>query len=251
LPLCADEIYRLRHRKGVTKQRARAMARNPLVFGLMMVRAGQADCYLCGLTSDYASVLRPILQLIGVRPDVSTVAGAFLVIANNRLYFVADGLVNIDPTAADRAQIAILTADFARDFDIMPRVAMVSFSNFSSVRLPHAEKMWYAAAMVRERRPDIPVDGEMQADTALSPEIVQERFPFSAVHGANVLIFPNLDASNAAFKVLAQLGEAYTLGPVLLGTNASVHPVQPSTNVHSLLTLGAPAVVEAQQRERA
>jgi malate dehydrogenase (oxaloacetate-decarboxylating)(NADP+) len=244
----ADEIYRLRNRKGVTRERSRIMARNPVVFGLMMVRAGEADGYLCGLTSDYPSVLRPILQLVRVRPDVSTVAGVFLVIAHNRLYFVADGLVNIDPTAAALAEIAILTADFARDFDIVPRVAMVSFSNFGSVRHPQAEKMRQATAMVRERRPDITIDGEMQADTALSPEIVQERFPFSTVRGANVLIFPNLDASNAAFKVLAQLGEAYVLGPVLLGTNASVHPVQPSADVHSLLTLGALAVVEAQER---
>jgi malate dehydrogenase (oxaloacetate-decarboxylating)(NADP+) len=249
LTVYAEEIYHLRHRKGVTKELAGIMARNPVVFGLMMVRMGEADCYLCGLMNDYPSVLRPILQLIQAKPDASTVAGVFLVIARNRLYFFSDGLVNIDPEPADLAQIAILTADFVRDFDIEPRVAMVSFSNFGSVRHPEADKVRHATEIVRECRPDIAVDGEMQADTALSPEIADERYPFSTVRDANVLIFANLDAANAAFKVLAQLGEAHVLGPVLLGTNHSVHPVQPSVDVHSLLTLGALAVVEAQEHE--
>jgi malate dehydrogenase (oxaloacetate-decarboxylating)(NADP+) len=249
LTVFAEEIYRLRHRKGVTKDHALIMAHNPVVFGLMMVRTGEADCYLCGLTNDYPSVLRPMLQLIQTRPGVSTVAGVFLVIARNRLYFFADGLVNIDPGPADLAEIAILTADFVRDFDITPRVAMVSFSNFGSVRHPETDKVRQATTMVRERRPDIVIDGEMQADTALSPDIAEEHYPFSTVRSANVLVFANLDAANAAFKVLAQLGEAHVLGPVLLGTNRSVHPVQPSVDVHSLLTLGALAVVEAQQHE--
>jgi malate dehydrogenase (oxaloacetate-decarboxylating)(NADP+) len=245
----AEEIYRLRHRKGVSRERARIMARNPVVFGLMMVRMGEADAYLCGLTNDYPSVLRPMLQLIQTRPGVSTVAGVFLVIARNRLYFFADGLVNIEPDSAGLAEIAILAADFVRDFDIEPRVAMVSFSNFGSVQHPETDKVRQATAIVRQRRPDIVVDGEMQADTALSTEIAGEHYPFSAVRSANVLVFANLDAANAAFKVLAQLGEAQVLGPVLLGTNHSVHPLQPSVDVHSLLTLGALAVVEAQQRE--
>lgn len=250
LDLYADEIYRLRQRRGVTMERARTLARSPNSFGLMMVRTGEADALLSGLSHDYPDVLRPILHLIGTRPGVKTVGGVFMVMSGNHVYFIADGLVNIDPSAEDLAEIAILTADFARDFDIAPQIAMISFSNFGSVRHPEVLKVREAVDIVRHRRPDLTVDGEMQADTALSTEIADERYPFSKVRGANVLIFANLDAANAAFKVLAQLGNTYVVGPVLLGTDHSVHPLQPSADVHSIVLLGALAAVEAQEHER-
>lgn len=246
----ADEIYRLRQRKGVTRARSREMARTPNVFGLMMVRAGDADAYLTGLSTEYPAVLRPILQLVPLRPGVSTVAGVFIVIAENHVYFFADGLVNIDPDEEEMAEIAILTADFARNFDIAPRVALVSYSNFGSSQHPDAVKVRRAAELVRERRPDLPVDGEMQVDTALTARIVDERYPFSRVRAANVLIFPNLDASTSAFKALAELGGASVLGPVLLGPSRSVHPLQPTTDARSIVLLAALAAVEAQERAR-
>jgi malate dehydrogenase (oxaloacetate-decarboxylating)(NADP+) len=226
------------------------MARLPNVFGLMMVRDGEADAFLSGLTYDYPTVLRPILQFIPLQSNAATVAGVFMVISGRQVYFFADGLVNIDPGPEDLAEIAILTSEFAHDFDIEPRVALVSFSNFGSSRHPRAEKVRQAAEIVRERRPDIQVEGEMQADTALSAQIVESRFPFSRVRDANVLVFANLDASLAAFKVVAEIGQAYVLGPILLGPSRSVHPLHPDADVQSLLLVGALAVVEAQERER-
>ncbi|MBV9279068.1 MAG: NADP-dependent malic enzyme, partial [Chloroflexi bacterium] len=216
------------------------------VFGMMMVRGGEADAFLSGLTYDYPDVIRPALQLIGTRPGVGTAAGVFMVIAHQRAYFFADGLVTINPTAEQVAEIAILTADFARDLDIKPHIAMLSFSNFGSVRHPEAEKMRRAARLVRERRPDLNVDGEMQADTALSREIVKERFAFSQVREANVLIFPNLDAASSSFKLLTHLGSADVVGPVLVGLNHPVQALHPLAQLRDINRMAAIAVVEAQ-----
>lgn len=242
----AAEIFELRKRKGMTRERAREIAATPNIFGLMMVRDRQADAFLSGLEYDYRDVLRPALQLNGLLPGVSTVAGVFLAITGNHVYFFADGLVNVNPSAEQVAEIALMTADFVRTFELEPHVALVSFSNFGSARYPESEKMLRALKIIRERRPDLVVDGEMQADTALSPQIVDERFPFSRVRGANVLIFPNLDASTAAFKVLAELGGAYVLGPVLLGLERSVHPLPPAADAQSIMLLSALAAVVGQ-----
>ncbi|HLJ68068.1 MAG TPA: phosphate acyltransferase, partial [Chloroflexota bacterium] len=177
----AADIYALCKRKGLTLARAEKLVRQPNVFGLMMVRSGEADGFLSGLTYDYPEVLRPILQLIPLRPGTGTVAGVFIVISGSQVHFIADGLVNIDPGPEELAQIAILVADFVADFDIQPRIALVSFSNFGSVRSLQTEKVRRAVQIVRERRPDLEVDGEMQADTALSPDIVESRYPFSRI----------------------------------------------------------------------
>jgi malate dehydrogenase (oxaloacetate-decarboxylating)(NADP+) len=242
----ALEIYQLRRRKGVTLEQAREMVRTPNVFGLMMVKMGEADAFLSGLTHDYPSIIRPALQLIRTRPGVSTVAGVYLVITRSRAYFLADGLVNIAPDASSLAEIAILTADFAAELDIEPRIAMLSFSNFGSVNHPETLKMRHAVQIVRDRRPDLRVDGEMQADVALSGQIMDEQFPFSAVRDANVLIFPSLDAANSSYKLLSQLGAADVVGPVMVGMNKSVHPLQPSADQREILRMTALAVVAAQ-----
>lgn len=246
----AEEIYRLRQRKGVTRTRAEGMVRAPHIFGMMMVHMNDADALLAGLTYDYPAILRPALQLIGTRPGVSTVAGVFMVIAHERAYFFADSLVTIDPTAEQLAGIAILTADFVSSLDIEPHVALLSFSNFGSVRHPAPEKVRRALAIIREQRPDLEVDGEMQADTALSPELIDGRYPFSRVRNANVLIFPNLDAANASVKLLSQLGDVEVIGPVLLGTQRSIHPLQPLSQVRDILRMTTLAVVQAQENER-
>ena len=246
----SEELYRRRQRKGVTMHRARQMAREPNLFGMMMVELGDADALLSGLTYDYPAIIRPALQLIGTRPGVRIAAGVYLVIARERAYFFADALVNIEPGSEELADIAILTADFALGLDIEPHIGMISFSNFGSVQHPAAEKVRKAVQLVQERRPDLNVDGEMQADTALSAQIVEERYPFSKVRNANVLIFPNLDAATSCYKVLGRMGEAEIIGPVLLGTNRSVHALQPASEVRDIQRMTTLAVVEAQEHER-
>jgi malate dehydrogenase (oxaloacetate-decarboxylating)(NADP+) len=226
------------------------MARSPNVFGLMMVKTGKADAFLSGLTYDYPSVIRPALQLIGTRPGVSLVAGVYMIIARDRAYFFADGLVTIEPGPEEVAEIAIVTADFVQSLNIEPRIAMLSFSNFGSVKHPAATKMRQAVEIVRHRRPDLAVDGEMQADVALSPEVVDELFPFSQVRDANVLIFPNLDAANIAFRLLFRLGQGDIVGPVLVGTAKSVHPLNPTEGARDILRMAALAVVGAEQHDR-
>jgi malate dehydrogenase (oxaloacetate-decarboxylating)(NADP+) len=244
----ATEIYALRQRRGVTQERAEEMARTPSIFGLMMVRSGEANAYLSGLAAEYPAVLRPIFEFIPLRQGTTTVSGVFLVLAGDSVRFFADGLVNINPTAEAMADIASLTADFVKNFDIEPRVALVSYSNFGSSRHEDAEKVRRAVQLARARRPDLQIDGEMQVDTALSARIVDERYPFSTVRSANVLIFPNLDASTAAFKALSELGGAYVLGPVLLGPSSSVHALQPSMDAEAIVLLSALAAVGAQER---
>jgi malate dehydrogenase (oxaloacetate-decarboxylating)(NADP+) len=244
----ASQIYQRRQRKGVTWQRSLTLARDPTIFGLMMLQSGEVDGFLAGIDHEYPAILRPVLQYIPLAPGVSTAAGVFIVMSAGRVYFIADSLVNIDPDAGQLAEIAISTADFARDFDLTPRVAMVSFSNFGASNHPAAKKMRDAVCMVRERRPDLEVDGEIQADVAISAELVQERYPFSRVREANVLIFPNLDASTAAFKTATQLGGAHAVGPVLLGPCRSAHVLRPSMDVRSIVLMGAMAAVEAEER---
>ena len=243
----AREIYRLRQRKGVTLDRARELARSPNVFGLMMVKMGEADTFLSGLTYDYPSVIRPALQLIGTLPGVSTVAGVFMVINQHEAYFLSDGAGNSSPDSSALAEIAILTADSASELGIEPRIGMLSFSNFGAVNHAETLKVRQAVTYVQERRPELCVDGEMQADVALSRRVIEERFPFSALRDANVLIFPNLDAANSSYKLLSQLGEADVVGPVLVGMNKSVHALQPSADLREVLRMTALAVVGAQK----
>jgi malate dehydrogenase (oxaloacetate-decarboxylating)(NADP+) len=243
----AEAIYRERRRKGVTRHRAEEMAHMPNIFGIMMVKLGDADGVVAGLDYDYPAIIRPALQLIRTRPGVTTAAGVFMVIAREQPYFFADGLVNIDPGPEELADIAILTADFARELEIEPHIAMLSFSNFGSVRHPAAEKMRKAVHILHERRPDLNVDGEMQPDVALSDEIADERYPFSQVRKANVLIFPNLDAANASYKLLSRLGDADLIGPVLVGLNRSVHALQPGADVRDILRMMTMAAVGAQE----
>jgi malate dehydrogenase (oxaloacetate-decarboxylating)(NADP+) len=246
----AEEIYRLRQRKGVTRERAQQMVADRNVYGLMMVRQGEADGFLSGLTYEYTHVVRPILELVRTRPGASTMVGVYLIIARGRLYFFADGLINIDPDSGSLAETAILTADFARQLDIEPHIAMISFSNFGSLRTPASLKVRQAVQIVRERRPDLNVDGEMQADTALSSEIAGDYYPFSEISGANVLVFPGLDTANATVKVLSQLGDLDVIGPVILGASKSVQVLQHGSQLRDIMRMTALAVVGAQDLER-
>jgi malate dehydrogenase (oxaloacetate-decarboxylating)(NADP+) len=241
----AEAYFQLRQRKGVTRQHAVERIRHPNLFGLMMVRQGDADAFASGLTYEYPEVIRPALQIFHTYPGVRRAAGAYVVIVKDQTYIFSDATVNIDPSAEDLAEIAMLAADFATRLKLTPRVAMLSFSNFGSVEHALSEKVRRATELVRGRRPDLTVDGEVQADVAVVPELMEGRFPFSPLRGANVLIFPSLEAANISYKLLSRLGGAQTIGPVLLGLDAPVHVLQAGDDVDEVVSIAAMAVMDA------
>jgi malate dehydrogenase (oxaloacetate-decarboxylating)(NADP+) len=246
------QLFELRQRKGVTLQEARQILKNPTAYGAMMVRRGDADALVAGVSQHYPDTLRPALSIIEMREGVSRVSGMFLIILKDRLYFLADTTVNIEPTAEQLAEIAVLGAEVARRFHVTPRVAMISFSNFGSVKHPLVDKVKRAVEIVRHRAPDLEVDGEMQADTAVTPQLAEENFPFCRIkEGANVLIFPDLQSANAAYKLLQRLGGAEAIGPILMGMRKSVHVLQHGMTVRDIVNMTAIAAVDAQAREAA
>jgi malate dehydrogenase (oxaloacetate-decarboxylating)(NADP+) len=241
-------FFDLRQRKGITWTRARALMRRRSYFGPMMVHKGHADAYVSGLMHNYAETIRPALEVVGTAPGAHKVAGMYIMLVRDKIYFFSDATVNIDPNPEDLAEIASLAADAACRFDIQPRIAMLSFSNFGSTRHPFSDKVRRAVQILRERRPDLAVDGEMMADTAVVPEIIDELYPFSQVRDANVLIFPDLEAANVAYKLLQRLGNAETIGPVLLGMGKPIHVLQRGDEVRNIVNMAAMAVVDAQER---
>ena len=244
----AGELFRLRGRKGVSRGEAAGLILNRNVYGSTMVHLGDADGLISGLTQHYPDTIRPALQIIKVRPDVRKVSGLYVLIFKHRLLFLADTTVNIEPSAEDLAEIAVESARVARRFEVSPRIALLSFSNFGSTRHPFSEKMRRAVDMVRERAPDLTVDGEMQADTAVTPEIAQEAYPFSAIQGdANVLIFPDLQSANIAYRLLIRLGGAEAIGPILMGLSRPVHVLQQGCDVSAIVNMAAIAVLDAQE----
>jgi malate dehydrogenase (oxaloacetate-decarboxylating)(NADP+) len=245
----AEAYYRLRQRMGMTLNRARRRVQNPNIFGPMMVAMGDADAFVSGLTYEYPEVIRPALQIFHTRKGATRAAGLYLMIADDRVFIFTDATVNIDPTPEDLAEIACLAADFAIQLELEPRIAMLSFSNFGSTKHPLTEKIARAVELVRSKRPDLIVDGEMQADTAVVPEIIEERYPFSQVKDANVLVFPSLEAANVAYKLLARLGGVQAIGPILLGLGAPVHVLQTGDAVNDIVQIAAVAVMDAQNRE--
>jgi malate dehydrogenase (oxaloacetate-decarboxylating)(NADP+) len=244
----AEAFFGLRQRKGVTRQAAGERVRDPNLFGLMMVQQGDADAFISGLTYEYPEVIRPALQVFHTQAGVRRAAGAYVVIIKGEVYVFSDATVNIDPSAEDLAEIAVLAADFAERLGLTPRVAMLSFSNFGSVPHALAAKVRQATELVRARGPKLAVDGEVQADVAVVPELMESRFPFSQVKAANVLIFPDLQAANVAYKLLQRLGGAETIGPILLGLDAPVHVLQAGDDVEEVVAIAAVAVMDAQQR---
>jgi len=244
-----EAYYKLRERKGITRERAARLMTGRNHYGPMMVRLGDADAYISGLNFNYPEVIRPALQIVKTRAGVNKVAGMYIVITQaQRVFFFTDATVNIDPTAEDLAEIAILAAEAAKKFDIEPRVAMLSFSNFGSVTHPFADKVRRAVELVRARRPDLPVDGEMQADTAVVAKILEERYPFACVRDPNILVFPNLESANIAYKLLHHLGDAQLIGPILLGMGKAIHVLQQGDEVKDIVNMAAIAVVDAQEQ---
>ena len=244
-----EEFFSLRQRKGVTRTEAGQLILNPVTFGSVMVRLNDADALVGGLTTHYPDTIRPALQVIEVRPELRIVAGVYVLITpKGDIYFLADATVNIEPTSEDLAEIAIQASEKALRFNQQPRVAMLSFSNFGSTRHPLADKVRRAVNLVRQRAPGLMIDGEMQADTAVAPQILEETYPFSALKGgANVLIFPNLEAGNIAYKLLQRIGGAECIGPLLTGLSKPVHVLQRGSEVNDIVHVAAVAVVDAQE----
>ena len=244
----ADAYWALRQRKGLTRGEALEKVREPNVLGALMVKLGDADAFISGLTCAYPDVIRPALQIHHTQPGTTRAAGVYIMNIEDRVYLFSDATVNIEPNAEDLAEIALLAADFARELELEPRVAMLSFSNFGSTPHPLSDKVRRAVEIVKARRPNLKIDGEMQADTAVSPEIVDERFPFSQVRDANVLVFPSLEAANIAYKLVARLGNAQAIGPILLGMGGSVHVLQTGDEVNDIVHIAAVAAMDAASR---
>jgi malate dehydrogenase (oxaloacetate-decarboxylating)(NADP+) len=245
-----QEYYKIRQRKGVTQYDAqKTLMRNRNYYGSMMIKLGDADAMLSGLTSHYSTTIKPAIEIIGKDDRYEKICGLFIVATKNDTFFLSDTTVNIDPSASEIADIAYLASDFAKNFGINPRVALLSYSNFGSAKGENPEKMRQALKIINSKYLDIIVDGEMQADTAVVPSIIDETYPFSKLKdGANVLIFPNLDSGNISYKLLARIGGANTIGPVLLGLNKAIHVLQTGAELNEITDMVAIAVVDAQDR---
>ncbi|MBZ0101692.1 MAG: phosphotransacetylase, partial [Thermoanaerobaculia bacterium] len=241
-------LHELRKRDGVTREQAAKLMLQRNYFGTMMVAAGDADGVISGLTFEYPDTIRPALQIIGTRPGIRRVAGAYVLILKDRLFFFADTTVNIEPDAETLAEIALVTAEFARRFNVTPRVAMLSFSNFGSNPHPAARRVRQAVEIARQREPGLVIDGEMQADTAVLGSILEEHYPWSELkEPANVLIFPELQSANTAYKLIWRLAGAEAVGPVLLGMARPVHVLQKGVEVTDIVNMAAICVVDAQE----
>ena len=244
----ARRFHEKRRRDGITLEDARKRMRLRNYFGTMMVEMGDADGLISGLTQSYPDTIRPALQIVGTRHGVRRVSGAYVLILQDRLFFFADTTVNIEPTPEELAEIALLTVGFARRFGVVPRVAMLSFSNFGSNTHPAARKVRRAVEIVAALEPDLEVDGEMQADTAVFEQILHESYPWSRLKApANVLIFPELQSANTAYKLIWRLAGAEAIGPVLLGMAKPIHVLQSGLEVSDIVNMTALCVVDAQE----
>ena len=244
-----EAYYELRQRKGLTLAHANKMIHDPNVLGPMMVKMGEADAFVSGLTYEYPEVIRPALQINKTASGTSRAAGVYIMIVGDRTFLFTDATVNIDPSAEDLSEIACLAAEFARKLELEPRVAFLSFSNFGSTPHPFSDKVRKAVELTKARA-DFVVDGEMQADTAVVADIIENRFPFSPVRDANVLVFPSLESANIAYKLLARLGNAKAIGPILLGMGAPIHVLQTGDEVNDIVQIAAVAVMDAINRAR-
>jgi len=247
----ARELWELRRRKGITLREARSRVLDPLYHALMMLRSGQADAVVAGVEMYYPDAMRPALEVIGAEPGRRHVSGIYMLVLPQQTLFFADCTVNIDPDAETLAEIASATAGFVGRLGIEPRVALLSFSNFGSVRHAAAEKVRRAVVLLHDHEPALQVDGEMQADTAVVERILTKTYPFSKLRGpANVLIFPNLDAANISYKLLDRVGGAEAIGPILVGMAQPVHVLQRGAEVNDIVNMAVIAAVDAQEHGR-
>ena len=244
-----DSMFAIRQRKGVTRAGAvRQMKSNNNYFGAMMVEKGDADTMLSGINHHYPETIRPALEILGKQDKLSKVHGMYMMVFKKKVVFIADATVDIEPTAEELAETAILAAEKVRQFDIEPKVAMLSFSNFGSSSHPSALKVKKATSLVKQQAPDLIVEGEIQANVALDPELTAAQYPFSMLKGdANVFIFPDLQSGNISYKLLNKLGGAEAVGPILMGMKKPVHVLQRGDDVADIVNMAAVAVVDAQE----
>jgi malate dehydrogenase (oxaloacetate-decarboxylating)(NADP+) len=247
----AHELWERRRRKGITLREARTRAEDPVYYALLSLGADRADAVVLGEDVYYPDAIRPALEVIGAERGRRHVSGIYMLVFPQHTLFCADCTVNIDPTAETLAEIASATAQFVTRLGIEPRVALLSFSNFGSVRHPAVDKVRQAVAMLHEQEPDLEVDGEMQADTAVVERLLTQTYPFARLKApANVLIFPNLDAANIAYKLLDRLGGAQAIGPILVGMAKPVHVLQRGAEVSDIVNMAVIAAVDAQEHRR-
>jgi malate dehydrogenase (oxaloacetate-decarboxylating)(NADP+) len=247
----AEVFYKKRQRKGITYQDCLRLMRERNYYGSMMVELGDADALVSGLTKDYPKTISPALQIIGVAEGVSRVAGMYIITNKRKTYFFSDTTVNLDPNAEELAQIIELTARGVKFFDIEPRIAVLSYSNFGSSKGEVPEKTRAAVQLAKKKNPGLVVEGDIQANVALNTEIQQETYPFSELskEGANTLIFPNLASGNIAYKLVMEIGGAEAIGPILLGMKKPVHILQLGSSIREIVNMAAIAVVDAQLHE--
>jgi malate dehydrogenase (oxaloacetate-decarboxylating)(NADP+) len=248
----AKIYWETRQRSGISLYDAQNLMRERNYFAAMLVNEGQADALLTGHSRSYPSVVKPMLQLIDRAPGVSLAATTNMMITNRGPMFLSDTAINIDPSAADLAKIAIMTANTAKVFGVEPIIAMISFSNFGSSTNDGATKVREAVAYLHKNHPDMIVDGEIQADFALNQEMLKAKFPFSKLAGkkVNTLIFPNLASANITYKLLKELNKVESIGPIMLGMGKPVHIVQLGASVEEMVNMAAIAVIDAQEKEK-
>ena len=245
------EYWRLRQRKGRTLDHCRELMRTGRVYGPMMVHMDDADSVLGGVTTHYAETIRPALRAIGIEDEIDTIAGMHMMVFSDRVFFFADTTVNIDPSPEQLADIASLSAQYVRGLGFEPRIAMLSFSDFGSCKDQRSLKVRRAVELVKKQDPELMVDGEMQADTAVVPEIIEGTYPFSSLRGgANVLIFPDLQSANIAYKLCSKLAKADAIGPVLMGLKKSAHVLSHGCEVDDIVNMAAIAVAEIMEKSR-
>jgi malate dehydrogenase (oxaloacetate-decarboxylating)(NADP+) len=246
-----QELFRLRQRRGVTLTEARTLINERNIFASMMVHMGDADALVSGVSQHFPDTIRPALQIVRMREGLHTVAGCYpLITRSGDLLFLADTSVNIDPSAEDLVEIALCTAQEARRFGLVPRVAMLSFSNFGSTQHPFCDKVRKAVELLHKADPTLIVDGEIMADVAVSPEKLEQTYPFSSLKGgANVLVFPDLASANITYKLLTTVGGAEILGPILMGMARPVHLLARGAEVEEIVNVVAIAVVDAREAE--
>jgi len=246
-----DLMWRKRQRRGLTQYDARKLMRDRNYFGAMMVEIGLADAMISGLTRKYGAPIKPALEVIGVQHDVSRVAGLYIMVTKKGPYFFADTTMNVNPTAQELADIAVLTANTVKQFNIVPRIAMLSYSNFGSVTGESPEKVRDAVSILHKNYPGLIVDGDIQANFAVNNSLLKEQFPFSTLVDKNVntFIFPNLAAGNISYKILQELGGAEAIGPVLMGLKKPVHVLQLGSSVREIVNMIIISVVDAQNKK--
>lgn len=248
----AEVLYKKRQRKGLSLRDCQQLLRDRNYYGAMMVEVGEADALVSGLTKDYPKTISPALQIIGIAEGVTRVAGMYIILNKRGTFFFADTTVNVDPTADQLVDIIGLTARGVKFFDMEPRVAVLSYSNFGSSKGEVPEKTREAVRLAKKKYPNLVIDGDIQANVAFNTEIQQESFPFSSLskEGANTVVFPNLASGNIAYKLLTEIGGAEAIGPVLLGMKKPVHVLQLGSSIREIVNMAAIAVVDAQLHEQ-